>query len=228
LGENATEVASDSICPDNVGGATQMTAHLIGHNYRRIALITGPEMQSHALDRESGYRQALETHGLPYAPALVIAGDFDERSGYAAMQQLLQQHPPPEAVFAANDQMAIGALAAIHESGLRVPEDIALVGFDDIEPARYLQPPLTTVHQDIVGQGQLAVRMLLDRMNDPNAPAETRVLPTDLVLRRSCGCLPVSAPDRCILGADCALPGNIDWDKLQTAIALAHEREMRN
>jgi LacI family transcriptional regulator len=102
----------------------------------------------------------------------------------------LLQGPVPDAVFAASDQMAIGALAAIHESGLRVPEDVALVGFDDIETAKYTSPPLTTVHQDMLGQGQLAVNLLLARINGTESPAETRILPAELVLRRSCGCLP--------------------------------------
>jgi LacI family transcriptional regulator len=86
--------------------------------------------------------------------------------------------------------MAIGAMAAIHESGLRVPEDIALVGFDDIETARYTHPPLTTVHQDLLGQGQLAVNLLLARINGTTSAVETKVLPAELVVRRSCGCTP--------------------------------------
>ncbi len=188
LGEKPDGVTGDSIIPDNIGGAARMVTHLIEHGYRRIALIQGPETQTHANDRARGYCDALQTHELPCSSELMIPGAFNERSGYAAMQQLLQQQPRPEAVFAANDQMAIGALAAIHESGLHVPADIALVGFDDIEPARYLQPSLTTVHQDMEGQGQLAVQMLLARVQGSKAPAETRVIPTELVIRRSCGC----------------------------------------
>jgi LacI family transcriptional regulator len=106
------------------------------------------------------------------------------------MQRLLRQDPVPDAVFAASDQMAIGAMAAIHESGLRVPEDIALVGFDDIETAQYTQPPLTTVHQDLLGQGQLAVNLLLARINGAATAVETQTLPAELVIRRSCGCTP--------------------------------------
>jgi LacI family transcriptional regulator len=162
--------------------------HLLEHGYRRIGLIQGPTAQTHAKDRLRGYCDALHNYGLSCVPELMIPGAFDEHSGYAAMQQLLQQQPRPEAVFAANDQMAIGAMAVVYENGLRIPEDVALAGFDDIEPARYLRPPLTTVHQDIVGQGQLAVRMLLARMQGSEAPPETRVIPTELVIRRSCGC----------------------------------------
>jgi LacI family transcriptional regulator len=188
LGEKSDGVTGDSIIPDNIGGAARVVTHLIEHGYRRIALIKGPETQPHARDRACGYHQALRDHGLSCDPELGAIGDFDERSGYTAMLQLLQQHPIPEAVFAANDQMAIGAMAAIHENGLRVPADIALAGFDDIEPARYLQPPLTTVHQEMVGQGQLAVQMLLARIQGSQDPPETRVIPTELAIRRSCGC----------------------------------------
>lgn len=180
----------DSIQPDNVGGAEKIVTHLIEHGCRRIAMINGPASRTHASDREHGYRKALRDHGLPCCDELVVAGAFDENSGYTAMQHLLQQDPGPDAVFAASDQMAIGAMAAIHESGLRVPEDIALVGFDDIETAQYTHPPLTTVHQDMFRQGQLAVRMLLARINGVESTAETQRLPTTLMIRRSCGCTP--------------------------------------
>jgi LacI family transcriptional regulator len=188
LGEEPSDTPVDSIQPDNVGGAEEIVSHLIEHGYRRIAMIRGPETRTHASDREYGYRKALQDHGLPCCSELLIAGAFSENSGYTGMQHLLQQNPIPDAVFAASDQIAIGALAAIHESGLRVPEDIALVGFDDIETARYTHPPLTTVHQDMLGQGQLAVHMLLDRINGAESAIETKILPATLVIRRSCGC----------------------------------------
>ena len=180
----------DSIQPDNVGGAAKIVTHLIEHGNRRIAMIKGPAARTHASDREQGYRKALQEHGLPCYAELVIAGAFNENGGYTAMQRLLQQDPVPDAVFAASDQMAIGAMAAIHESGLRVPEDIALVGFDDIETAQYTHPPLTTVHQDLLGQAQLAVNLLLARINGTESVVEIRILPAELVIRRSCGCLP--------------------------------------
>jgi LacI family transcriptional regulator len=188
LGEEPGEIAGDSIRPDNAGGARQMVTHLLEHGYRRIGFIHGPETQTHAQERLRGYCDALHAYELSCVPELIVPGAFDEHSGYTAMQRLLHLHPRPEAVFAANDQMAIGALTAVYESGLRVPEDVALVGFDDIEPARYLRPPLTTVHQDMTGQGRLAVQMLLARIQGSETPPETRVLPTELVIRRSCGC----------------------------------------
>jgi LacI family transcriptional regulator len=180
----------DSIQPDNVGGAVKIVTHLIEHGYRRIAMIKGPTARTHASDREHGYRKALQEHGLPCYAELVIAGAFSENSGYTAMERLLQQDPVPDAVFAASDQMAIGAIAAIRESGLRVPEDVALVGFDDIETAQYTHPPLTTVHQDLLGQGQLAVNLLLSRINGAESTVETQILPAELVIRHSCGCAP--------------------------------------
>jgi LacI family transcriptional regulator len=192
LGEEHSDIPVDSIQPDNIGGAEKIVTHLIEHGYRRIAMIRGPETSTHASDREHGYREALRTHGLPHFNELVIAGAFNEKGGYTAMWHLLHQYPIPDAVFAASDQMAIGAMAAIHEQGLRVPKDIALVGFDDIEAARYTYPPLTTVHQDMLGQGQLAVRVLLDRINGVASTAKTRILPADLAIRQSCGCTTTS------------------------------------
>lgn len=193
LGEEPTGTPVDSIQPDNIGGAEMIVTHLIKHGHTRIAMIKGPTTQAHANDRELGYRKALQDHELPCFENLVIPGSFNEDSGYTVMSHLLKQNPVPDAVFTANDQMAFGAMSAIHESGLRVPKDIALVGFDDIETARYMTPPLTTVHQDMFGQGQLAVRRLLARINGAEFAIETKILPTELVIRRSCGCTPSSA-----------------------------------
>jgi LacI family transcriptional regulator len=190
LGEDPANTQLATIQPDNVGGAQKAVTHLIEHGYRRIAMIRGPGTRSHAGDRERGYRLALQNHDLAYHPELAPVGDFDESSGYAAMKELLERNPVPDAVFAASDQMAIGALAAIHERGLRVPDDIALVGFDDIETARYTTPPLTTVHQDMLGQGQLAVRRLLAMINGVETDVQAQILPTTLIIRRSCGCTP--------------------------------------
>lgn len=188
LGRKAEGFALDSIRPDNAGGAERAVAHLAEHGYERIGLIGGPPGQTHADDREAGYRSALLSHGLPWDPEMIVRGNYEETSGYEAMLALLALSSRPRAVFAANDQMAIGALAAARVFGLRVPEDVALVGFDDIEAARYLLPALTTVRQDIYEQGELAVQLLLSRMADPETPARTRLIPTPLVIRRSCGC----------------------------------------
>lgn len=192
LGEEPAGRRVDSLQPDNVGGAEMIVRHLIQHGYRRIAMIKGPADQMHANQRELGFRKALQGHKIACLEELMIPGAFTENSGYATMSQLLRQAPVPQAVFCANDQMAIGAMAAIHDLGLRVPQDIALAGFDDIETARYLKPPLTTVQQDMFGQGQLAVRMLLARVNGTESPVETKTLSTSMMIRRSCGCTPAA------------------------------------
>lgn len=188
LGGKPEGISVDSVRPDDFGGAVKAIDHLIEHGYRRIAMISGPITRRHTDDRRMGYQTALHTHGLPCYPELMTAGAFDEESGYAAMRRLLQHKPGPDAVFAANDQMAIGAMAAVRESGLRVPDDIAMIGFDDIEPARYVQPALTTVHQDMLGQSQYAVRLLVSRIDRSEGEIETKVMPTHLIIRRSCGC----------------------------------------
>jgi LacI family transcriptional regulator len=188
LGRQPDDIPVDSIRPDNFGGAVKAVSHLIEHGYRRIGMITGRSTHLHAAEREAGYRKALHDHGLRLHAELVITGAFDEEGGYEAMQRLLRQRPVPEAVFAASDEMAIGAMAALRESGLRAAADVAVVGFDDIEPARYVQPSLTTVRQDMRGQAQIAVQMLLARVNGSDAEKETRVIPTELVIRGSCGC----------------------------------------
>jgi LacI family transcriptional regulator len=170
---------------DNRGGAQAAVEHLAGHGYRRIATITGPQNMVAGLDRLNGYRAALEAAGLPYDPDRVREGDFSDSSGYAAMQALLSAHP--DAVFIASDAMATGALAALADAGLRVPEDIALVGFDDIPTTCRTNPPLTTVRQPIQQVGQLAAELLIRRIQNPAEPPQSIVLPTQLVVRQSCG-----------------------------------------
>jgi LacI family transcriptional regulator len=189
FGQETSGIVADSIMPNNQQGAVDVMAHLIErHHYRRIAFAGRSEDQTHSLARYEGYCQALQSAGLPWDADLVVSGAFAESSGYGAMNQLLDLADPPQAVFFANDQMALGALAAAHERQVRIPEDVAIVGFDDINAAAYVQPPLTTVRQDIREQGMLAVRLLLQRMDDPEAETQTVLLPTQLVVRRSCGC----------------------------------------
>jgi LacI family transcriptional regulator len=188
-GSGLEEIEVNTILPDNVSGAYQLAHHLVfEHPYRRLAYINGPRDRSHGDERLRGYRQALTEAGIEWQPDLVLEGDFDEAGGYSAMQRLLDLPEPPEAVFASNDQMAIGALAAANQHGLRVPEDIAIAGFDDIAAARYLQPALTTVNQAIFQQGVMAVERLLECVAFPDSPPKQIVLPTTLVVRRSCGC----------------------------------------
>jgi LacI family transcriptional regulator len=155
-----------------------MVRHLIGCGYRRIAFIAGPEDNFEAHERQRGYRDALVEAGLE-AQAWVIPGDFDEASGHRAGQQLVDAPHRPDAVFAANDMMALGCLFALNQSGVRVPDEVALAGFDDIPLARYVHPALTTMRVDIPELGARAMRMLLDE----TATALPAPLPTDLIVR---------------------------------------------
>lgn len=173
---------------DNFAGAYAVTGHLISLGHRRVATIKGPPGNVDAEERLRGYRQALVDAGIKPRPALQLAGDFTESSGYHASAQLLAMAPRPSAVFAANDSMATGLLAALANSGIRVPEDIAVAGFDDIAIAQYLSPALTTVRIDAYELGRRAVRLLVSAIAaGPAATCHHEILPAILVVRRSCG-----------------------------------------
>lgn len=171
---------------DNYGGARALAEHLLRRGYRRIAYITGSDYTSDNAERLRGLKDALAAHGLSLPESYVTQGDYYRESGYRAMVQLLEKSPSPEAVFAANDQMAIDAMLALRDRGLRVPEDIAVVGFDDIPLAGYVTPPLTTVRQPAYELGYRAACAVLGALHEPVAPARV-VLPTQLVIRQSCG-----------------------------------------
>lgn len=173
---------------DNYGGAQQMTAHLLRRGHRRIAHITGGERNHDARERARGYRDTIRRESADAAAALVIAGDFTESSGHDGARALLALPERPTAIFAANDSMAIGALSALQDAGVRVPEELAVVGFDDIPIAQYVTPPLTTVRVAISGLGSRAAERLFEAIRAPgNSERRHEILPTDLVIRRSCG-----------------------------------------
>lgn len=154
---------------DNYGGARAMTRHLLDVGHRRIAFIAGPDDNFDARERLRGYRDELRERCPQVAP-LVLPGAFDEASGYRAGEALLQGQRP-DVVFAANDMMALGCLFAFTHAGLRVPEDIALAGFDDVPMARYVHPALTTMRVDIAGFGARAMQLLLGALEPHAAPA---------------------------------------------------------
>ncbi|HEY8980209.1 MAG TPA: LacI family DNA-binding transcriptional regulator [Streptomyces sp.] len=166
---------------DNVGGAREATEYLIGRGRTRVAAICGRLDTEAGRARHRGYRDAMLAAGLPPLPPR--EGDFGETSGAAAMAALLADHPDLDGVFAANDNMAAGALRTLRESGRRVPADVAVVGFDDLAVARIADPPLTTVHQPITALGREMARMLV-ALVDGQDPTPL-ILPTRLVVRAS-------------------------------------------
>jgi len=173
-----------SLCIDNYGGARRMVDYLIATGHRRIAFIAGPEDNFDARERLRGYRDAV-TAGLPDAAPWVLPGDFDEASGDRAGRALLAGQARPDAVFAANDMMALGCLYAFNQAGVQVPGDISLAGFDDIPLARYVHPALTTMRVDIADLGGRALRALLDPARaDAGASGHAPAAP-ELVVRDS-------------------------------------------
>lgn len=172
---------------DNYSGAIEAVQHLIDHGHRRIAIIRGSADNYDAEERVRGYRDALRRAGI--ADTFILEGDFTERSGYCAGKKLVELPERPSAVFASNDAMAIGALGAFREAGLKVPDDIAVIGFDDIPIAAYVNPPLTSVHVSISDLGASATEHLIRTMHDERkTDLELDVLPAHLMIRRSCGC----------------------------------------
>jgi LacI family transcriptional regulator len=171
----------------NFEGACEAVRHLLGLGLRDIVIMRGPAGNADAEARFRGYRAALEDAGVPQPEASEFVGDFTEASGFRAASEILGRSRRPDAVFAANDSMAIGLLSAFAQRGVRVPEDIALVGFDDITIARYLSPPLTTVHIDAYALGERAVHQLIQLKRSPEVPVAPEILPARLVVRKSCG-----------------------------------------
>jgi len=166
---------------DNVGGAATAVRHLLGLGRTRIATIAGPQDMVAGIDRLNGYRGELRESRRR---SIVAVGDFTRDSGAAGMRQLLDDDPGLDAVFVASDLMAHGALRTLREASRRVPDDVAVVGFDDVELARFTEPPLTTVRQPIVGQGREMARQLLRMLAGEEIEPGT-VLPTELIVRES-------------------------------------------
>ncbi|WP_328317601.1 LacI family DNA-binding transcriptional regulator [Streptomyces sp. NBC_00388] len=190
-GRRSDHEALPSVDSDNYQGARSAVGHLVARGRRRIATITGPFDIYAAQCRLDGYRKAVAAAGADGDEALVAQGDFSEESGRRAMELLLDRRPDLDAVFAASDVMAAGARQVLRERGLRVPDDIALVGFDDSVIARHMDPPLTSVRQPIEEMGRAMARLLLSEIavhRSPGTAAVERtqlVLPTDLVPRLS-------------------------------------------
>jgi LacI family transcriptional regulator len=207
--DDQQEQVTPWICADNVTGAYEAVRHLLHLGHRRIAHIQGPGEYLVSHERHQGYVRALEEAGITPDPTLILEGDFLPQSGYVAAQRLfdLPQEQRPSAIFASADQMAYGVLRAAEERGIAVPQDLALVGFDDDAPSAHVQPPLTTVRQPSFEMGQRGIELLLSMVSAAQEPAydepvilgksrradssiqpPARIeLPTTLIVRASCG-----------------------------------------
>jgi len=173
---------------ENHTAARNIVEHLISqHGKRNIVLVRGPAQHEDAYWREEGYKLALQSHGLPFRKELVLSGEFERDIAYASMREFLADSPTFDALFASDDDSALGALKALNESGRRVPEDIALVGFNDINLSSFVTPPLTTVHAPTEQVGRVAAQQLF-RILENETPDPVTLLPTQVILRRSCGC----------------------------------------
>ncbi len=179
LGRATVEVPYVDV--DQIGGVVSAVRHLLDSGRKRIATISGPQDMVAGIDRLTGYRQALRDSDRR---SIVAIGDFTRESGTVAMRQLLDDDPKLDAVFAASDLMAHGALRALREAGRRVPDDVAVIGFDDIEMARYTEPPLTTVRQPIQQIGREMARQLMRLVAGEDIEPVT-MLPTELIIRES-------------------------------------------
>lgn len=180
IGEGGTAVGAT-----NRRGGYDATRHLIELGHRRIGFITGSFELGCSADRLAGYQAALAEAGIAADPALVYTGDFFRQSGFAGARALLGLAAAPTAIFASNDEMAFGVIDAARDQGLRIPDDLSVIGFDDIPQAASVYPALTTVRQPLEQMGRVATQMLL-RLIDKAAPAERAELPTELIIRHSC------------------------------------------
>ena len=170
---------------DNTGGAREATSYLLGAGRRCVGTVTGPLDMIAGVDRYAGYRAALERAGMALRPELVAEGDFTPEGGRRAAAELLARAPDLDALFVASDPMAVGALDALRAAGRRVPEDVAVVGFDDAACARTSEPALTTMAQPLDEMARLMTELLLRQVAGVAGPAETQVCPTRLVRRAS-------------------------------------------
>jgi LacI family transcriptional regulator len=185
--DRSTELTPvDEIFTDNQGGGYLAAAHLLALGHRRIGCVTGPSFLTPSAARVQGYRDAFAAAGQNLKEEWIVTGDFQHEGGYMAAQKLLALGDMPTAVFVCNDLMAVGVIAALQEAGLRVPQDVSVIGYDNIPLASYSNPRLTTIAQPARELGYLAVERLLERLDDPNVVARHEMLPVMLIERDSC------------------------------------------
>lgn len=177
----------DTVVVDNKAGARQMTRHLLDLGHRRIGFLGGPASLSTSTERADGYREAVRTAGLPVDENLMVLGPPGRRTGRTHSQRLLQETSPPTALFAANNQIALGTFEGLRDLGVQVPDDVAVAGFDDAPWASFLDPPLTTVRQPTYEMGRRAAELLFSRIDDPDRPPVRATLQPECIIRASCG-----------------------------------------
>ena len=186
IDHQGTNEQDHAVGATNWQGAYNATEYLIKLGHQQIGFITGSMDLGCARDRLAGYQAALRAHHLPFDSKLVYEGNFAQPDGYAGANQLLENPVRPTAIFASNDVMAMSAMEAVREHGLRVPEEVSVLGFDDIPQADHVHPALTTVRQPLEKMGRVATQMLLDLLNDPQKDVSRVELPTELIVRDSC------------------------------------------
>jgi LacI family transcriptional regulator len=185
--DRATNLPSvDEIFTENKQGGMIATNYLLNLGHVRIGCITGPSFLTPSAERVAGYYEAMKAAGISADSRWVVIGDFQHETGYSGCQRLLRLPEPPTAIFACNDLMAVGALCAVHEAGLRVPDDISVIGYDDIPLASYTVPRLTTIAQPARQLGRLAVERLVARLQNQEMPVLHDKLAVTLVVRDSC------------------------------------------
>lgn len=178
-------VQLDSVVADNLGGGIMATRHLLDLGHTSIACIAGPQGVPSSQERVAGFHQAVEAADLEVNPDQVVEGDFQYQGGYEAAQRLSQAGSAPTAIFACNDLMAIGAYRYAHENQLRIPQDISIIGFDDVHLASYTNPPLTTVRQSKAKMGSRAADLLIERIANRRLSPRQEIIPVQLVVRAS-------------------------------------------
>jgi Transcriptional regulators len=188
--DNRLESAdTDAVYDDNEAGSATLTRHLLEHGHRRVAFVGGIMTESSGAERLAGYRHALAEGGVPDNDRLIATGDWRQESGRLYTLRLMRQPDHPTAILAANYVVGLGVMKALRSLGLRTPDDVALVAFDDFEVAELLDPPLTALHSDVESIGEIAAGLLIDQLYPSGArePRELRI-PFQLIARRSCGC----------------------------------------
>lgn len=185
IDRRVTNVEIDSVLVDNLGGALAVVRHLLEMGHRRIGAVIGTPASSTGEERLRGYAQALQSYGIAVEPELIRTGMPRIAGGHEFTNELLSLPNPPTALFTGNNLLTIGALSAIHQRGLRIPEDIALAAFDEMEWTAFVRPALTVVAQPTYDLGRIAVELLLQRMEDPDRPHQEVVLPPTVRIRES-------------------------------------------